>query len=74
VARLVSRALTHLGLIANLVEFPAVPKGAARFRLQVMAGHTLPQIDLAVSRMKMGLEIAMGELEDIVRTEERAVA
>jgi 7-keto-8-aminopelargonate synthetase-like enzyme len=73
-ARLVSRALTGLGLIANLVEYPAVPKGAARFRLQVMAGHTLPQIDLAVSRMKMGLDTAMEELNEILHHEQRAVA
>jgi 7-keto-8-aminopelargonate synthetase-like enzyme len=73
-ARLVSRALTGLGLIANLVEYPAVPKGAARFRLQVMAGHTLPQIDLAVSRMKMGLDQAMEELSEILHHEQRAVA
>src|SRR5215472_11940040 len=39
-ARLVSRRLPELGLIANLVEFPAVPKGAARIRMQVMASHT----------------------------------
>jgi len=38
-ARLVSRRLPSLGLIANLVEFPAVPKGQARFRMQVMAAH-----------------------------------
>jgi 7-keto-8-aminopelargonate synthetase-like enzyme len=39
-ARLVSRRLPELGLLASLVEYPAVPKGAARFRMQVMAGHT----------------------------------
>jgi glycine C-acetyltransferase len=73
-ARLVSRALTDLGLIANLVEYPAVPKGAARFRLQVMAGHTLQQVELAVSRMNAGLEIASGELDAITRAKPRAVA
>ena len=39
-ARLVSRRLPELGLLANLVEYPAVGKGAARFRMQVMANHT----------------------------------
>ncbi len=38
-ARLVCRRLPSMGLLANLVEFPAVPKGQARFRMQVMAGH-----------------------------------
>ena len=65
-ARLVSRALTGLGLIANMVEYPAVPKGAARFRLQVMAGHTARQIEAAVACMKAGFEIAALELEDIL--------
>ena len=73
-ARLVSRALTNLGLIANLVEYPAVPKGAARFRLQVMAGHTSSQIEFAVSCMKVGLDTAISELEEILRPEQRAVA
>jgi len=39
-ARLSSRHMPANGLLANLVEFPAVPKGRARFRLQVMASHT----------------------------------
>src|SRR5690606_18544344 len=34
-ARLAGRRLPDQGLIANLVEYPAVPKGQARFRLQV---------------------------------------
>jgi glycine C-acetyltransferase len=47
-ARLVSRRLPSIGLIANLVEFPAVPKGQARFRLQVMANHSQHEIVSAV--------------------------
>ena len=39
-ARLVSRQLPEFGLVANLVEYPAVAKGNARFRFQVMSGHT----------------------------------
>lgn len=51
VARLASRRLPTLGLLANLVEFPAVPKGQARFRLQVMASHTSHDILDAVHRL-----------------------
>jgi glycine C-acetyltransferase len=40
VARTASGILFHRGVFANLVEFPAVGIGSARFRLQVMAGHT----------------------------------
>ncbi len=39
-ARRTSRAVGQRGLFANLVEYPAVAKGQARFRMQVMATHT----------------------------------
>ena len=54
-ARLVSRELPGLGLLANLVEFPAVGKGQARFRLQVMAGHTSHDIVTAADRLAEGV-------------------
>jgi 7-keto-8-aminopelargonate synthetase-like enzyme len=50
-ARLVSRRLPSMGMLSNLVEFPAVPKGQARFRLQVMAKHTQHDILDAVHRL-----------------------
>jgi glycine C-acetyltransferase len=50
-ARLVSRRLPSLGMLSNLVEFPAVPKGQARFRLQVMAKHSQHDIIDAVHRL-----------------------
>jgi 7-keto-8-aminopelargonate synthetase-like enzyme len=52
VARLVSRRLPELGLVANLVEFPAVPKGAARIRMQVMANHSEQNVNDAVRILK----------------------
>jgi glycine C-acetyltransferase len=48
VAKWTARLLEENGLIANLVEFPAVPRERARFRFQVMASHTSEQIDRAV--------------------------
>ncbi|MEA1015235.1 aminotransferase class I/II-fold pyridoxal phosphate-dependent enzyme [Sphingomonas sp. LY54] len=61
-ARLVARRLPELGLLSNLVEFPAVPKGQARFRMQVMAGHTSRDIidsvhRLGVARGDAGLQL-----------------
>lgn len=47
-AKITSRLLEENGLIANLVEFPAVPRGTARFRFQIMASHSEEQIDRAV--------------------------
>ncbi|MGB6636149.1 MAG: aminotransferase class I/II-fold pyridoxal phosphate-dependent enzyme, partial [Bradyrhizobium sp.] len=64
-ARLVSRHLPELGLVANLVEFPAVPKGAARIRLQVMANHTEQNIADAVQILKTARVEAEQELEEL---------
>jgi glycine C-acetyltransferase len=50
-ARIASRKLFQLGAIANLVEYPAVPQGGARFRVQVMADHNSDEIDVLVAAM-----------------------
>ncbi len=60
-ARLTSRHLPAKGLLANLVEFPAVPKGRARFRLQVMTSHTSRDIVDAVHRLTEATVAAQGE-------------
>jgi 7-keto-8-aminopelargonate synthetase-like enzyme len=57
-ARLVSQRLPRLGAIANLVEFPAVAKGSARFRLQVMAKHSTENIDRLLVALKAAIEAA----------------
>jgi len=62
-ARLVSRRLPDLGRVANLVEFPAVPKGAARIRMQVMAKHSEQNISDAVRILKTAKAEAQQELE-----------
>lgn len=62
-ARMAARELPDLGLIANLVEFPAVAKGEARFRLQVMATHSGEQIAAAADRMAAAVTIARRRLE-----------
>jgi 7-keto-8-aminopelargonate synthetase-like enzyme len=73
-ARLVSRQLSHMGMVANLVEFPAVAKGQARFRLQVMADHTEAQIAKAVETLSRAHEAGSAELHDILTPEQRAIA
>jgi len=55
-ARMVSQKLPGLGVVANLVEFPAVAKGSARFRLQVMAKHTKQNIDDLIGRLYSALD------------------
>ncbi|MBM6577883.1 aminotransferase class I/II-fold pyridoxal phosphate-dependent enzyme [Microvirga sp. SRT01] len=61
-ARLVSRRLPSLGMLANLVEFPAVPKGQARFRLQVMARHSQHDIIDAVHRLSTAVADATDDM------------
>jgi glycine C-acetyltransferase len=57
-ARIASRELASLGAIANLVEYPAVPQGGARFRVQVMADHKREEIDALVSIMLQAMRNA----------------
>jgi glycine C-acetyltransferase len=75
-ARLVSRRLPETRLIANLVEFPAVAKGQARFRMQVMANHTAQNISDAVARLHQAYEAGKAEFEQISAQPEplRAIA
>lgn len=51
-ARLVAEVLPVHGLIANLVEYPAVGKGVARFRLQVMASHQAADLESAADHLR----------------------
>lgn len=62
-ARMTARALPEMGLISNLVEFPAVGKGLARFRLQVMAGHTREEINAAAERLHAAMRVAQARLD-----------
>ncbi len=54
-ARIASRELSRLGAIANLVEYPAVPQGGARYRVQVMADHSREDIDRLVKLMAQSM-------------------
>jgi glycine C-acetyltransferase len=57
-ARIASRNMFELGAIANLVEYPAVPQGGARFRVQVMADHKNEDIDAFVKAMHEAMRTA----------------
>ena len=60
-ARLVSRRLPALEVIANLVEFPAVAKGDARLRLQMMPTHSLENVQALASRLRTAMDLAQVE-------------
>lgn len=57
-ARIAARELSALGGIANLVEYPAVPQGGARFRVQVMSDHSKSDIDTFVKLMRTAMQNA----------------
>jgi len=62
-ARMVSRRLPELEVIANLVEYPAVAKGNARFRLQMMPTHSAENVqDLAV-RLRTAVDLTQDEYQ-----------
>lgn len=60
-ARLVSRRLPALEVIANLVEFPAVAKGDARLRLQMMPTHSLENVRELAARLSTAISLAQVE-------------
>lgn len=66
IARIVSRTLPELGLLANLVEYPAVAKGSSRFRLQVMAGHSEQDIAHAVHCIRQAVDESGEDLRDLL--------
>jgi 7-keto-8-aminopelargonate synthetase-like enzyme len=54
-ARRIARALPAAGLLANLVEYPAVALHRARMRLQCMAAHTPAQAIEAARRLAQAI-------------------
>jgi glycine C-acetyltransferase len=66
-ARMVSRRLPDLGVVANLVEFPAVAKGNARFRFQVMPNHSHEILDQVVERFATAVSAGKSEYERHLR-------
>ncbi len=57
-ARMASARLSELGAVANLVEYPAVPQGNARFRVQLGANHSHDDVDHLVALMAQAVREA----------------
>src|SRR5271155_2528002 len=62
-ARMASRRLPELEVIANLVEYPAVAKGNARFRLQMMPSHSEENVKQLAAKLRSAVDLAQGEYE-----------
>ncbi len=75
-ARLVSRRLPALEVIANLVEYPAVAKGDARLRLQIMPTHSRDDVGEVAARLRTAIDHAQIEYvrhQAAVRDDDRPV-
>ncbi len=64
-ARLAHRRLYARGVGANMVEFPVVESGKARFRLQAMANHTVEQAQQAAIVIASVIDEARAELAEL---------
>jgi 7-keto-8-aminopelargonate synthetase-like enzyme len=64
-ARVCSGFLTEQGLLANLVEFPAVAKGKARFRFQVMPTHSAETAEEAAKIMASAVRLAHEQINNV---------
>ncbi|WP_332848032.1 aminotransferase class I/II-fold pyridoxal phosphate-dependent enzyme [Massilia sp. S19_KUP03_FR1] len=62
VSRLVGKLLFRQSVFANQVEFPGVPLGASRLRLQLMANHNSQQIKRAASVIDQSIARASAAL------------
>ena len=58
VAAVAAKMIAERGVLANLVEYPAVPLGQARFRMQAMATHTVEQVQQAASTVAEAMHFA----------------
>jgi len=72
VAWLASKKIAENGVLANLVEYPAVAAGSARFRLQVMATHSMEQACAAADIIADALEAAQKHIAPDDRLAEHA--
>jgi glycine C-acetyltransferase len=58
VARVASSLVADAGVLVNIVEFPAVAHGKARFRMQLMPGHTDEMLERAAAVVVDAIERA----------------
>jgi glycine C-acetyltransferase len=50
-------------VFANLVEYPAVAKGNARFRLQMMPSHSAENVHELASRLRSAVDATQDEYQ-----------
>jgi 7-keto-8-aminopelargonate synthetase-like enzyme len=65
-ARMIFKKIFEKGMLVNLIEFPAVPKGKAIFRFQLMASHHEKDIELAIEIMKNARQEVEKEMIELI--------
>ncbi|MEO7597652.1 MAG: pyridoxal phosphate-dependent aminotransferase family protein [Opitutus sp.] len=55
VGRIAARLLSQAGVLTNLIEYPAVSRATARFRLQVMSAHQASNCETAAMRIAQAI-------------------
>ena len=65
IARIASGRLGQVGAIANLVEYPAVAKGKARFRLQVMAEHSVADCEEMARCLRRAVDDSIDQVSPV---------
>lgn len=55
IGRVAARLISKAGIIANLVEYPAVSRATSRFRLQVMSAHERSACETAALRIAQAI-------------------
>jgi 7-keto-8-aminopelargonate synthetase-like enzyme len=63
--RLMAREMTNKGVLANMAEFPAVPKGKSIFRFQMMSNHRKEHIVEAARTLAATRTEAEGMLREL---------
>lgn len=64
--RLMSKHISERNLLVNIVEFPAVPRHTARFRVQLMSSHSryaLRETAAILAESKLAAEIELAEID-----------
>lgn len=71
IARIAWSKLTEKGIHTNLVEFPAVAVGSARFRMQLMPSHTEEQLSYVADETAKAIAEAVKAVEQMPPLPER---
>lgn len=66
IARMIFKKIYERGLLLNLIEFPAVPKGKAIFRFQLMASHKEKDIETAIDMLTTARQEVDREIVELI--------